>query len=198
MSVAFMAALEDVPEIYDKAFDEVLEGRSSQVREKLLELVKPGMRVLDLGCGPGIFAIEAAKKGASVVGIDADRGMIDVASSKAKDLDNPPEFMVDNVLKLGEFKDYEITQARKEEEFDPNVQPEGEYDFIVSTFLLSELNPPQRQLFMHIVQSLLKKDGIFAIASETLPKNSSDRKTFWKNRSLAEKEACRTFPQPIE
>ena len=198
LSVAFMAALEDVPESYDKAFDDVLEGRSSQVRETILELVKPGMRVLDLGCGPGLFAVEAAKKGASVVGIDADQKMIDAAKAKVTGIENPPVFMADNILKLGEFEDYEITQSRKDDDIDTNAVTDGEYDLVVSTFLLSELKPPQRQLFMHIVQTLLKKGGHFAIASETLPKNSSDRKTFWKNRSLAEKEARKRFPAPIQ
>ena len=96
LSVAFMAALEDVPESYDKAFDDVLEGRSSQVRETILELVKPGMRVLDLGCGPGLFAVEAAKKGASVVGIDADQKMIDAAKAKVTGIENPISFLPSN------------------------------------------------------------------------------------------------------
>jgi 2-polyprenyl-3-methyl-5-hydroxy-6-metoxy-1,4-benzoquinol methylase len=47
-----MTALEKSPETYDKAFDEVLEGRASLIREQILGLVKPGMKVLDLGCGP--------------------------------------------------------------------------------------------------------------------------------------------------
>ncbi|MHA2425170.1 MAG: methyltransferase domain-containing protein [Candidatus Thorarchaeota archaeon] len=197
MSVAFMAALEDIPENYDKAFDAVLEGRASQVRERIIDLVKPGMRVLDLGCGPGQFAIEASKKGASVVGIDANRNMIAVAQSRADGIDNPPEFRVDNILKLGEYEDYEISEARKDDDFDSIAVLEGEFDLIVSTFLLSELATPQRHLFMHIVQTLLKKDGHFAIASETLPKNSSDRREFWKNRAVAEKQAGKKIPIPI-
>ncbi len=198
LAVAFMAALEETPESYDKAFDEVLGGRSSKIRDRILDLVKPGMKVLDLGCGPGLLAIEAAKRGASVVGFDADRKMIEVAKVKASKMDSPPEFYDDNILKLGEFEDYEIAQARKEDDSDPNILTEGEYDLIVSTFLLSELKPPQRQLFMHIVQMHLKKGGIFAIAAETLPMKSSDRRNFWKNRALAEKQAGRRLPVPIE
>ncbi len=197
MAVAFMAALEDAPESYDTAFDEVLEGRSSKIRDRILEFVKPGMKVLDLGCGPGLLAIEASKRGASVLGIDASRNMINTAKSKVTNMDNPPEFQTQDILKLGEFEDYEITQSRKEEDFDSNIIPEGEYDLIVSTFLLSELKPPQRQLFMHIVQTFLKHGGIFAIAAETLPRTSSDRKEFHKNRNLVEKEVRRRFPDPI-
>ncbi len=193
-----MAALEENPENYDRAFDAVLEGRSSQIRDKILEMIRPGMKILDLGCGPGLLAAEAAKKGAFVVGIDADKKMLQLAREKTSKLDNPPEFIEEDVLTLGEFTDYEITQGRKEEGFDSNVIPEGEYDLIVSTFLLSELKPPQRQLFMHIVQTHLKKEGLFAIASETLPLKSSDRRKFRKNRGLAEKEARKRLPIPIE
>ena len=34
------------------------------------EVVKPGMRVLDAGCGSGLLSVWAAQKGASVVGVD--------------------------------------------------------------------------------------------------------------------------------
>ncbi|MFX1485145.1 MAG: SAM-dependent methyltransferase, partial [Promethearchaeota archaeon] len=71
MAVAFMAALERSPETYDKEFDKILEGRQVLVRDRLLELVKPGMRVLDLGCGPGSFTQEASRIGAEAVGVDS-------------------------------------------------------------------------------------------------------------------------------
>ena len=44
----------------------------------------------------------------------------------------------------------------------------------------------------------LKKGSIFAIAAETLPMKSSDRRNLWKNRALAEKQAGRRLPVPIE
>lgn len=45
-----------------------------------------GRRVLDGGCGTGRVAIELARRGHSVVGVDADAGMLDAARSKAPDL----------------------------------------------------------------------------------------------------------------
>ena len=45
-----------------------------------------GMRVLDAGCGTGRVAIELARRGFSVVGVDADGEMLDAASAKAPDL----------------------------------------------------------------------------------------------------------------
>lgn len=41
-----------------------------------------GCRVLDAGCGTGRVAVELARRGYSVVGVDADAGMLDVARAK--------------------------------------------------------------------------------------------------------------------
>ena len=50
----------------------------------LEELVHPGMRVLDLGCGTGILAIAAAKLGAeAVVAVDVDPNAVRAASENA-------------------------------------------------------------------------------------------------------------------
>lgn len=41
--------------------------------------VKAGTRVLDVGCGSGLFCALAAKRGARVAGIDAAEGLLDLA-----------------------------------------------------------------------------------------------------------------------
>ncbi|GAB7071064.1 class I SAM-dependent methyltransferase [Mycobacterium hodleri] len=45
-----------------------------------------GRRVLDAGCGTGRVAIELARRGLSVVGVDADPDMLATARTKAPDL----------------------------------------------------------------------------------------------------------------
>ena len=45
-----------------------------------------GDRVLDAGCGTGRVAIELARRGRSVVGVDADAGMLAAAQGKAPEL----------------------------------------------------------------------------------------------------------------
>lgn len=47
-----------------------------------LELV-PGARVLDVGCGPGRHALELARRGAEVVGIDVSEEFVELASAAA-------------------------------------------------------------------------------------------------------------------
>lgn len=45
--------------------------------------IAPGMRVLDAGCGTGNAAILAAKRGASVVGVDPSTRLLQVAADRA-------------------------------------------------------------------------------------------------------------------
>ncbi len=54
--------------------------------EQLLEAMPDvrGMRVLDVGCGTGALALRLAERGASVTGIDASAGMIEVARGRAE------------------------------------------------------------------------------------------------------------------
>ncbi|MFW9959187.1 MAG: methyltransferase domain-containing protein, partial [Candidatus Odinarchaeota archaeon] len=186
MAVAFMASLEKSPDTYEKEFDDVLEGRSSRIREHILNLVNPGMQVLDLGCGPGLLAIEASRKGAVVVGIDSDKDMIALANMRSATLQNPPTFVHADVLSIGESV-----------KTISGYGPHDKYDLIVSTFLLSELKPVQRDLFLQIVKGLLSDEGTLIIAAESLPESSSDRKLFWKNRKQAEKNARIRLPPPI-
>lgn len=50
-------------------------------------LVRPGARVLDAGCGTGRVAVELARRGYDVVGVDSDASMLEVARRDAPDLD---------------------------------------------------------------------------------------------------------------
>jgi glycine/sarcosine N-methyltransferase len=63
-------------------------------------------RILDVGCATGDFAIDLAKAGYDVIGIDLNSRMIDIAKSKITDLQHKIEFQVMNMLdidKLGIF-----------------------------------------------------------------------------------------------
>jgi 2-polyprenyl-3-methyl-5-hydroxy-6-metoxy-1,4-benzoquinol methylase len=56
-------------------------------RRFLLAHVDPGMRVLDVGCGEGVFAAELARAGAQVVGIDAAEEPLRRARARHPQLD---------------------------------------------------------------------------------------------------------------
>ena len=188
MAVAFMIKLEDAPESYERKFDEVLEGRAGEIRSRILDRVRSDMRVLDLGCGPGSFAIEAAKRGASVFGVDSNTGMITVAQKEAAEVRPAPTFINDDVLR---------TLERLENE-------PASFDLIVSTFLLSELTPVERHVLLRRARNLLKPDGKIVVAAEVLPVNNDDRRMFWRNRRAIERErgydaeGDRGLPPPVE
>lgn len=64
-------------------------GRSVHGEADLVEALlgkHGGTRVLDAGCGTGRVAIELAARGFTVVGADADAGMLDTARAKAPQL----------------------------------------------------------------------------------------------------------------
>ena len=48
--------------------------------------VRPGMKVLDLGCGDGTTAIPSAKRGADVLGVDIARNLVEAGNKRASQL----------------------------------------------------------------------------------------------------------------
>ena len=63
------------------------ESRLLALYEAVLELVapRPGMRLLDAGCGAGLFASLAVQGGAEVNGLDAAPGLIEYARGRVPD-----------------------------------------------------------------------------------------------------------------
>ncbi len=75
---------------YDARWDEMaatganLHGEADLVQSLLAHT--GGRRVLDAGCGTGRIAIELARRGMSVTGVDADQEMLSVAQEKSPGL----------------------------------------------------------------------------------------------------------------
>ena len=89
-------------------------------KELVLELAapKPGEKVLDIGIGTGIFAVELMKYNTDISGIDVSEKMLDIARSKgltkvavgdAVSLDFPDESfdLVISITALEFIKEYE-------------------------------------------------------------------------------------------
>lgn len=53
----------------------------------LLEIMdlEPGARILDVGCGPGRHAVEFAKAGLAVTGVDVSREFLNIAARRARE-----------------------------------------------------------------------------------------------------------------
>jgi len=93
----------DVPRggAYDRRFEE-LASRGVDVHGEaaLVDSYGPGA-VLDAGCGTGRVAIELARRGHEVVGVDVDPGMLEVARRKAPGLTWVEGDLTDPALCLG-------------------------------------------------------------------------------------------------
>lgn len=80
-------------------------GRDRHWKERLLALagIAPRARVLDLACGTGDIAFDAARAGARVVGLDVTPRMVELARSKARASGDGvalPIFLVGDMMQL--------------------------------------------------------------------------------------------------
>jgi len=106
--------------------------------------LKPGMRILDVGCGPGVTSsalAEAASPESKVTGIDRSAERIDYARQKygKENIDFVERNYFDDLSDLGEF------------------------DFIWVRFVLEFHYQESAQLVKHLTRSL-KKGGILCLA----------------------------------
>ncbi len=67
--------------------------------------VKSGTRLLDLGCGQGSLALEFARQGAVVTGLDVSPAAIQVATRLARERGTPATFVVADLAEPLPFKD---------------------------------------------------------------------------------------------
>lgn len=93
------------PEIIDQTVHHLFESG----------ILKQGMKVLDLGCGPGLYAERLHKAGVEVVGLDISERSIKYARSKAKESGLKIDYRCMN------FFDMDYT-----DEFDAVIQVYGE------------------------------------------------------------------------
>jgi SAM-dependent methyltransferase len=81
---------------------------TEQEVDTLVEMLalKPGMRVLDVGCGPGRHSLALARRGIDVVGVDISADFVAIASSAAADEGLSARFQLADARRLtfeGEF-----------------------------------------------------------------------------------------------
>ena len=105
--------------------------------------LKPGMHVLDVGCGWGSFMLYAAEKyGVICEGVTLSKQQFELGSNLARESGLPVTFLL---------KDYRI------------LKPEKPYDAIVSVGMLEHVGEHNYQEYFRDVRSLLKKDGVFVL-----------------------------------
>jgi demethylmenaquinone methyltransferase / 2-methoxy-6-polyprenyl-1,4-benzoquinol methylase len=79
------AMFDRIARIYDRMNSVMTAGMHHRWRERAADLARvgPGSRALDVGTGTGDLAIELARRGASVTGVDFAPAMLEVARGKA-------------------------------------------------------------------------------------------------------------------
>jgi len=109
--------------------------------------LKVGDSVLDLGCGPGLYASGFAQAGLQVTGIDYSHRSIEYASLSAKENHLEISYRYQNYLELAD-----------ENQYDAALLIYGDF---------CPLNPEQRSKLLHNVYRALKPDGKFVLDVST-------------------------------
>ena len=111
----------------------------------LVETLKlqPGSAVLDLGCGPGLYAARLAQRGMKVTGVDYSRRSIEYAQDYARQHDLEIEYRYQNYLELTD-----------ENQFDVTLLIYGDF---------CPLSSGQRTQLLHNIQRALKPGGYFVL-----------------------------------
>ncbi len=159
-SYIYMKALEAVPRLYDKGINMLSFGQSGRVIDTIVSVyIEKDMKVLDIGCGTGTFAVKAAVKGARVTGIDISDEMLGIARKKVGDegLEDTVELVNAGVLEMD------------------GLFGEKNFDCVVSILVFSELSRDERTFALRECHRVLKDGGILIIADETRPQAPSSK-----------------------
>lgn len=84
-----------------------------------------GKKILDVGCGPGRIAVELAKQGAYVIGIDFSQNMVNLANNLAEKLglNEKCKFVCDDFLRHAFKKKFNMVIALGLFDYTPNPAP---------------------------------------------------------------------------
>ena len=94
--------------IYLSKREELIKRSTPEVDfiERVLKL-RPGAKILDLGCGEGRHSIELARRGYIVKGVDISPVLIDAAKDRAARLGVPVEFEVADIREYAVDEEYD-------------------------------------------------------------------------------------------
>lgn len=153
-SYIWMKVLETQPRRYDLGISMLSLGASELMKNRLVgENVHAGDRVLEIGCGTGTMAIQAALRGARVLGFDISPPMLDVAKEKvdAAGLSEKVELVEMGISGMDKLAD-------------------NEFDLVMSTLVFSELSHDERVYALDHAFRVLRRGGRLAIADEAMPR----------------------------
>ena len=142
------------PEVYDRAyflselcegFDEFRDGRGlSHNKSKQVRALapRPGLRILDAGCGRGEVLLACARAGAEVAGVDYSRDAVEITRET-----------------LAEFPDADVRRG------DVTDLPweDGTFDRALFADVIEHLDPPQTVTALSELRRVLRPDGYLVV-----------------------------------
>ncbi|WP_313381467.1 class I SAM-dependent methyltransferase [Proteiniphilum saccharofermentans] len=127
-----------------------------RITDFILSHTKPGNRLLDLGCGPGLYATLFKDKGYDVTGIDFNKASIEYGAGKRKDI----------AYIWGDYiKEY----------------PDGKYDTVIMIYCdLGTHSDSDRDRLLKNIYHSLDDNGIFIfdVFTEELVKDKQEGKSW--------------------
>jgi demethylmenaquinone methyltransferase/2-methoxy-6-polyprenyl-1,4-benzoquinol methylase len=149
-----MRILESAPRRYDLGIRLLTLGRLDKAYDRLAGHIERGQRVLDIGCGTGALTLRAARRGATVVGIDINAQMLEIAVRRAREAG-----LTENV-ELVEIGVAELDRESAES-----------YDAVTSGLCFSELSEDELAYTLEQVTRILRPGGLLLVADEVRPRN---------------------------
>lgn len=153
-----MRVLESAPRRYELGIRLLTFGSVGRAYDELVRRIEAGQRVLDIGCGTGALALRAARRGASVKGIDVDAQMLEIARSRVT------EAHLEQRVELAEQGVAEL-----------DAEKPASYEAVTSGLCLSELSEDELAYTLDQVARVLRPGGLLLVADEVRPRGLARR-----------------------
>jgi ubiquinone/menaquinone biosynthesis C-methylase UbiE len=149
----WMKFVEIAPGRYDWAVKVMTGGRLDRIKDRIASEVRPGERILDIGCGTGTLAVRCMRRGAWVTGLDSNEFMLGQARKHAAEagLADRLELVRDSVTQMGKHF------------------AEGSFDVVTSTMALGEFPRDYLAYILGDCRRVLRPGGRLMIADEVWP-----------------------------
>ena len=157
-----MKILESAPIRYDTGIRILTLGRLDRAYDRLTSPIRHGHSVLDLGCGTGALSLRAARKGATVKGIDVNAQMLEIAKGRAREA---------NLMGCIEFCEMGVAEL--------GTEKTESYDVVMSGLCFSELTADELLFSLREVRRILKPNGLLLAADVVVPPSLPRRLLYW-------------------
>jgi ubiquinone/menaquinone biosynthesis C-methylase UbiE len=142
------------PDVYDReyflseiceGFEEAQQGEVSFNKAKQVRILgpRPGLRILDAGCGRGETVLACAKAGASVAGIDYSAAAVELTREMLAEVQPDADIRVGSVTEL--------------------PWPDDSFDRVQFSDVIEHLDPPQTVPALREFRRVLKPGGFLLV-----------------------------------